>query len=110
LHLAAQGGHAAVVRCLLAAGATVNGEPEGGGITVEQPKGHIWPNKTGMISVDYLLTNIYNLGDSPLHLAITANKLEVVHILVAHGACINKLNIALLNPLDLAAENNNLEV
>jgi len=36
--------------------------------------------------------------------------MEVVHILVEHGACIDKLNIALLNPLDIAAENNNLEV
>jgi len=94
LHIAAEVGNVGIARALFAAGARTNGDAEGGTITMEQPGGHIWPNKTGC---------------TPLHLAVESYSIDMIQLLLEHSADMTRVNQEQLNPLDIAAEKNRLE-
>jgi len=93
LHLAARKGNVEIAKMLIAAGATIEGTPEGGTISLAEPTGGIWPNKT---------------GETPLLLAVFHHNPAMVVFLLENGADFKRAGQT--SALDVAADNGDEEI
>ena len=113
LHLAAEEGHAEVVKLLLSQGADVEARDYYLGCEA------LWaefvedtPELFGHFSLarELLSSFYYQNGCTPLHLAAEAGHTDVARLLLSHGADVNAEDIWYQMPLHLAATNGHMHM